>query len=305
MKILKIGTRGSSLALWQANYVKRELSKFLLDIPIEIVPIKTTGDWFMTKNLSDIGGKGVFVKEIEHALLEKDIDIAVHSMKDLPSFLPDGLEIGAVLKRDIPNDVLISRDGCGLVDLPDGARVGTGSLRRGFQLVKISSHIKIVPIRGNIDTRLKKLRSGEYDAVVLSGAGLQRLGLFDMVTECFDTRRVVPAPGQGIIAVECRSEDTTLKKALLHVNHKETELASRVERSFLYRLSGDCSIPLGCFANVCGDIITAIGIIGTPDGSVVVREEMEGYRSFPEALGYQIADSLLRRGGERIIKSLN
>jgi hydroxymethylbilane synthase len=297
----RIGTRGSLLALWQANYVKDLLLESRPELHTEIRIIKTTGDRNLDSPLSEIGGKGVFVKEIEEALLSEDVDIAVHSMKDLPAVLPDGLVIGAAAERHDPRDALLSEGDIKLNELPEGARVGTGSLRRGAQLLNLIPGLRIVPIRGNVDTRVKKLREGEeYDAVILAAAGLGRMGLLEEAAEIIPADVMVPAPGQGIIAVECRELDGGTRDIISVINHGETWTAGSAERAFLRRLGGDCNIPAGCYAEVEGDSVRITGILASPDGKTVIREHSSGAAGDAVALGLGLAELILLKGGDRI-----
>lgn len=305
-RAFRIGTRGSKLALWQANFISSLISEKYPELRTEIQIIKTTGDTMLSSPLSEIGGKGVFVKEIEEALLSQKIDIAVHSMKDVPTVLPEGLCIGAVAKRHDPRDVLISKDGLTLSELPEGARVGTGSLRRASQLLHNRPGVKIVSIRGNVDTRIRKLReSDEYDAIVLAMAGLQRMGLGEEVTEIIAPEVMLPAPGQGIIAIECREDDVETMGILRAINHRETEYQAISERAFLLRLGGDCNVPVGCYALLSMDSINLRGIISSPDGKVIIKKEANGPVDEALELGGQLAELILDDGGDKILEELS
>lgn len=297
----RIGTRGSLLALWQANFIKDLLLASAPELSPEIRIIKTTGDRNLDSPLSEIGGKGVFVKEIEEALLTDEADIAVHSMKDLPAVLPEGLVIGAVAPRHDPRDALLSRNNLRLGDLRAGARVGTGSLRRGAQLLSLVPGLKIVPIRGNVDTRIRKLREGEeYDAILLAAAALGRLGLLGEVSDVIPADVMVPAPGQGIIAIECREGDAETRDIISRINHERTWTVGTAERAFLGRLGGDCNIPAGCHAMLDGDRMRVTGILASPDGVTVIRESAEGSEGDAESLGLGLADIILSKGGDRL-----
>jgi hydroxymethylbilane synthase len=301
----RIGTRGSKLALWQANHVSRLIEAKNPGLNIEIRIIKTTGDAVMDSPLSEIGGKGVFVKEIEEALLSDEIDIAVHSMKDVPTVLPDGLFIGAVAKRHDPRDALVSRSGLPLAQLPEGSRIGTGSLRRSTQLLKYNSNFEIVSIRGNVDTRIRKLKEGnDFDAIVLAAAGLERMGLGGEITEVISPEIMLPAPGQGIIAIECRENDGDTVDILSTVNHSETEFQARAERAFLLRLGGDCNVPAGCHAEIQDLNIILTGIVSSPDGMTAVRKDSSGSLGDAESIGEKLAESILESGGYEILKQL-
>ena len=302
---LKIGTRGSKLALWQADHISELLSKEYLDLEIEIQVIKTTGDAVLDSPLSEIGGKGVFVKEIEEALLSDNIDIAVHSMKDVPTILPKGLLISAVAKRHDPRDAFLSKTGLTLEELPEGSRVGTGSLRRCSQLLHHFPNLNIVSIRGNVDTRIKKLKeSGEYDAIVLAVAGLERMGLGEEITEIISTDIMLPAPGQGIVAIECRRDDQETANILRKINHTETEIAATSERAFLYRLGGDCNVPVGCNATLSGNMINLSGIISSPNGKVLIKKDASDSIQHAQQLGGRLAEMILEVGGNRILEQL-
>jgi len=304
-RAFRIGTRGSKLALWQANFISNLISEKYPELHTEIQIIKTTGDTMLSSPLSEIGGKGVFVKEIEEGLLSQKIDIAVHSMKDVPTVLPEGLCIGAVAKRHDPRDVLISKDGLTLFELPEGARVGTGSLRRASQLLHNRPGLKIVSIRGNVDTRIRKLNeSGEYDAIVLAMAGLERMGLGDEVTEIIAPEVMLPAPGQGIIAIECREDDVETIDILRAINDIETEYQAVSERAFLLRLGGDCNVPVGCYALLSRDSINLTGIISSPDGKVIIKKEANGPLDQALELGGQLAELILADGGDKILEEL-
>ncbi len=302
---LRIGTRGSGLALWQARHVERLLSEHHPEINTEIIVIKTTGDKNLESPLSEIGGKGVFVKEIEEALLDERIDIAVHSLKDVPAEPPEALVLRAYVKRHDPRDAVITRSGLKLGELPNGSRVGTGSLRRASQILHHYPGLKIEHIRGNVDTRVRKLREGEqYDAIVLALAGLERMGLGAHVTEIVSEKTVVPAPGQGIVAVQSRESDTTTNELLKSINHSETALQAIAERAFLKRLSGDCNVPLGCLAETDGNSIYITGVLAKPDGSVLLKESISGVVGNAEALGENLAEVILQSGGRKLLKDL-
>ncbi len=302
---LRIGTRGSGLALWQARYVESLVSETHPEINSEIIVIKTTGDKNLESPLSEIGGKGVFVKEIEEALLSEKIDIAVHSLKDVPAVLPNGLALGAFIERHDPRDAVITRSGLKLGELPDGSRVGTGSLRRASQILYNHPELKITPIRGNVDTRVRKLREGEdYEAIVLALAGLERMGFQDEVTEVISEEKMVPAPGQGIVAIESRESDADTNEVLNSINHRETAIQAAAERAFLKRLSGDCNVPLGCRAVISGNNIHITGVLAKPDGSVVLKESVSGETDTAEVLGENLADSILHSGGQELLENL-
>ena len=302
---LRIGTRGSKLALWQANFIKSELLSQFPDLDIQISVIKTKGDKLLDSPLSEIGGKGVFVKEIEESLLNNDIDIAVHSLKDLPSKLPDDLMIGAITKRQHPADATVSKNDVQLEELKPGSKIGTGSLRRKAQILNIYPELEIVPIRGNVDTRIKKLRTENLDAVVLAVAGLQRMGFESEISQIFDPRTIIPAPGQGTIAVESRKDDRNTSKILSNISHLESLSESLLERSFLTQLGGDCNIPAGCYAKISADQISAVGFISDESGKNLIRDEIGGKTEEAEFLGSALADNIIEKGGSEILESIN
>ncbi len=304
-RVLRIGSRGSRLALWQAEFIKRLITRSLPDIKIEISVIRTTGDRVADLPLSIIGGKEAFVKEIEEALLLKEIDFAVHSMKDLPSALPVGLKIGAVAKRHDPRDALVSKEGIRFDELPKGARIGTGSVRRQAQLLYFRPDLRIIPIRGNVDTRLRKLRNDGFDGVVLALAGLERMGLESEIAEVFSFDVLIPAPGQGAIAVECRGDDEEINQILITINHEESEVATSAERSFLERLGGSCHVPVGCYAEVKEVSIKILGLIASPDGKNLIRDDIEGSVQNHKSLGKELAERILLKGGEEILSNLD
>ena len=297
MKMLRIGTRGSQLALWQANFIRDEINSLFPDIQIDIEIIKTEGDLRTETPLSEIGGKGVFVKDIENALLEEKIDIAVHSMKDMPSVLPDGLTIGAVTKRKHAADALVSKNNVQLEDLKPGSRIGTGSLRRKAQIMHHFPELQVVPIRGNVDTRLRKLDSEGLDAVILAVAGLQRMGFGDRISQFIDTDILIPAPGQGIVAVESRSNDNKTNEILSNLNDLNSLYESLLERSFLKSLGGDCNIPAGCYAKADGDSINSIAFISDENGNGMYTDSIKGNVFDSEQLGESLFNKIKENRG--------
>ena len=304
-RTLRIGSRGSKLALWQAVFIESLISSKFPEVKTEKRIIKTTGDRELDSPLSSIGGKGVFVKEIEEALLNFEIDIAVHSLKDLPGVQPDGLRLGAVSKRHDPRDAVLSNGGLKLTQLDNGSTVGTGSLRRGAQILHRFPGLKIAPIRGNVDTRIRKLKSGEFDSIILAAAGLERLGLVAEIAEFCPIDFFIPAPGQGILAVECRDEDGDLTEILSEINDFDTSIAASAERSFLLQIGGDCNLPAGCYASIEGSGLNLVGFIASADGMDMVRREMKGSLKDHKSLGQQLAERILSDGGNGIISKLN
>lgn len=297
-----IGTRGSKLALWQAEWVKCELKRLYPDLEIELKKIKTTGDKILDVPLAKIGGKGLFVKEIEEALLRKEIDLAVHSMKDVPTDLPKGLHIVAICERDDARDAFVSQtQNTKFKDLPFGATIGTSSLRRQCQLLNIRADLKVVPLRGNLDTRLKRLDEGKFDAIVVSAAGLKRLGLAERITEILDPEVSIPAIGQGAIGIECRVDDTFANAIAQTLDHKETTMCVRAERAFLRRLGGGCRVPVAAYARIKNGRIIMDGLVGNATGSKIVKGSIEGRLEESESLGFKLAEDLLQRGAMKIL----
>jgi hydroxymethylbilane synthase len=296
-----IGTRGSKLALWQANYVKREIERLYPDVKIDLKIIKTKGDIIRDVPLSRIGGKGLFVKEIEESLIRGDIDIAVHSMKDLPTILPDSLHISAVTEREDPRDILISRNGLLLKDLPNGANIGTSSLRRQAQLLHIRPDLNPVSLRGNLDTRIKKLTGKGLDAIIVAYAGVLRMKYEDKITEYLP---FLPAIGQGALGIESRINNKEINYIVKQLDHFETNLAIKCERSFLKRLEGGCQVPIAGFAEVNGDQIKMTGLVGSVDGKNIIKESIEGYADKAEELGIYLAETILSKGGDSILREV-
>ena len=304
MKPIRIGSRGSTLALVQATSVKAAIENAQPAAQVEIVVIKTSGDRFVDVPMQSIGGKGLFTKEIEDALLEKRIDIAVHSMKDLPTELPDGLTIAAVPQREDPRDVLVSRNKDILQRLPRGSKVGTGSLRRRAQILHYRPDLSVVPIRGNVDTRLKKLDAGEVDALIMAAAGLKRIGQEDRIVEFIPLDICVSAVGQGALALETR-EDASVRGTLALLHDDKTNCEVSAERAFLQRLGGGCQVPIGARAAVDGGKLHIIGVIANPDGTTLCRGEKSGQTSAAADLGRALAEQLLREGADKILESLD
>ena len=306
---LILGTRGSPLALWQAGFVKKHLEAEYGDLQVTIQPIKTTGDKISETSLSKVGGKGLFLKEIEEHLLNGSIDMGVHSMKDVPVDLPSGLLIGPILKREDPRDVLISKKYSSLFHLPKKAVVGTGSLRRQAQLKHLRPDLEIVPLRGNIDTRLQKLLQPADDelsvprTILLAACGLTRLGLSSEITEYLPSRTMLSAVGQGAIGIEVREDDERVRGLVDFMNHRETALSLEAERSFLKTLGGDCQSPVAALAEVEGTFLRITGMVASPDGSQLFRDRLEGPVGEALALGAELAEKLLNRGAKEILKN--
>ncbi len=301
---LKIGTRGSKLALWQANWVKSELEKAHPGITVELVIIKTRGDKIQDVPLAKVGGKGLFVKEIEDALLDGRIDLAVHSMKDMPGDIPPGLCIGPVPERELPMDVLISGSGLKLAELEKGATIGTSSLRRAAQLLHLRPDINIVPLRGNLDTRLRKLDEGLISAIVLAAAGIRRLGLEKRVTEYLDPSYMLPAVAQGALCIEIRESDPEIENVVSVLNHPETRTVVLGERAFLHRLEGSCQIPVAGHGTLENGWFTIQGLVATLDGKQILQESAAGQADRAREVGIELAEKLLSMGADRILKEL-
>ncbi len=304
---LVIGTRGSALALAQSEAVAAALRGLRPGLGVRLERIRTAGDRLAEASLGPAGGKGLFVKEIEEALLDGRIDLAVHSLKDLPAELPAGLALGAFPPREDPRDVLVSRSGAALDALPEGAGVGTSSLRRQAQLLALRADLKVVPLRGNVDTRLRKLDAGEMDAIILAAAGLRRLGLEARATEFLPPDRMVPAIGQGALAIEVRERDLAgeVGAAVLPLDHADTRAAVLAERAFLRRLGGDCQTPLAAHARVARGRISLQAVVASADGARIVRGEMGGPAADGPALGAALAEDLLARGARALLDALH
>jgi hydroxymethylbilane synthase len=294
--MIRIGTRRSALALWQAAHVRARLSA--LGHAVEVVSIVTTGDRSQEARLEPVGGKGAFLKEIEEALLAGQVDLAVHSLKDVPTALAAGLALCALLERADARDALVSRSGAPLRDLPRGARVGTSSLRRQAQLRALRPELEIVPMRGNVDTRIAKLRGGGCDAIVLALAGLTRLGRGAEASEVLDPSAMLPAPGQGVIALECRADDADVRASAAALHDPPTGNAASAERTLLSVLGGDCNLPLGAYAEARDGRLWLRSLVARPDGSGVLRSEASGLE--PEVLGRQVGEDLLARGAQAL-----
>ncbi|MCI6737790.1 MAG: hydroxymethylbilane synthase [Intestinibacter sp.] len=294
MKIV-VGTRGSNLALIQTNWVVDELKKANPDVEFEVKIIKTKGDLIKDLPLDKIGDKGLFVKEIEKSLLNKEIDMAVHSMKDMPSYLPEGLKFASSPKREDPRDVLIFKEGYkSIEDLPKGARIGTGSKRRKYQLLKHRPDLEIVPIRGNIETRIKKIETENLDGVVLAASGLKRAGLEEKIDYYIPTHIMLPAPAQGILALEIRENDEETESIINSIKDDITKVQIDAERGFLIGVDGSCHIPMGAYCDIDGDKIKLTGLYGDGDGKKIIIQSQEGTIEDAPKIGYELAKSVLK-----------
>jgi hydroxymethylbilane synthase len=281
-----------------ADRIKHQLP----DWTVEIVVIKTKGDILQDVSLAKIGGKGLFVKEIEEALLRGDIDIAVHSMKDVPVDIPDGLEIGITTEREDPRDVLISKGDRKMEDMPPGARIGTGSLRRGFQLRSLYPEIEIVPLRGNLDTRIRKIETENLDGIIVAAAGMRRMGWADRISQYIPLNVMLPSIGQGVLGIELRKNDTNIRQAVSFINHAETWVEITAERAFLKHLGGGCQLPIAAYAKKQGETLTLEGLLGSLDGRTIIREKTEGCCEEAEMMGARLAENILSRGGRAILR---
>ena len=299
-----LGTRGSKLAVHQSEWVQAQLHALAPHVTVTLRRIQTSGDRILDVPLAQIGGKGLFVKEIEEALLSGEIDLAVHSMKDVPTELPDGLEILCVPPREDPRDALISRDGKSFLDLPLGAKIGTSSLRRQSQLLHARPDLTIAMLRGNLDTRLKKLHEGQFDAIVLAAAGLRRLAWAHEITEYLAPQISLPAIGQGALGIEGRKDDAFIRSLLSGLDHAPSKIAVLAERALLHRLQGGCQVPIAAHATLTGTKVRLEGVVASVDGKELIRDSVEGTIEDPESIGVQLAERLLARGGERILQGI-
>lgn len=302
--MFKIGTRGSALAVWQAEWVRSRLEAAFPQCVFELIKIKTTGDRIIDTALSKVGGKGLFVKEIEEALVDGRVDLAVHSMKDVPALLLKGLTLAAISERENPLDVLISREGAGLMALPEGARIGTSSVRRQAQLLAKRPDLRIGTLRGNLDTRLRKFVSGEFDAIVLAAAGVVRLGREASITEMLPPDTMLPAVGQGALGIEVRADDKRTKHMVSVLHHMPTAAVVREERAFLERLGGGCQVPVAALGVIEDDAIVLQGLIASVDGRRMVRGSVRGPAGACGQMGGALAEKLLAEGGRAVLEEV-
>ena len=303
-KIIRIATRQSPLALWQAEYVAELLVRAFPGVRTELVKMVTRGDKILDAPLAKVGGKGLFVKELEQGMLEGSADIAVHSMKDVPIDFPEGLHLAAILAREDPTDAFVSNRYATLNDLPPKAKIGTSSLRRECQLKQKFPDAEVLPLRGNVNTRLAKLDAGDYDAIILASAGLKRLGMANRITESLDASISLPAVGQGAIGIECRVDDVAINEMLKVLHDTSTGLCVSAERAMNMRLNGGCQVPIAGFAILQGEQLFMRGLVGNPDGSLLYRAEHSGSLDQEEAVGRKIAEDLLAQGADKILQAL-
>ena len=303
-KIIRIATRQSPLALWQAEYVAELLVRAFPGVRTELVKMVTRGDKILDAPLAKVGGKGLFVKELEQGMLEGSADIAVHSMKDVPIDFPEGLHLAAILAREDPTDAFVSNRYATLNDLPPKAKIGTSSLRRECQLKQKFPDAEVLPLRGNVNTRLAKLDAGDYDAIILASAGLKRLGMANRITESLDASISLPAVGQGAIGIECRVDDVAINEMLKVLHDTSTGLCVSAERAMNMRLNGGCQVPIAGFAILQGEQLFMRGLVGNPDGSLLYRAEHSGSLDQVEAVGRKIAEDLLAQGADKILQAL-
>lgn len=303
-QIIRIATRKSPLALWQAEHVAERLKKASPGLETELVTMTTKGDKLLDAPLAKVGGKGLFVKELEQGMLEGKADIAVHSMKDVPVEFPDGLHLSVILQREDPTDAFVSNRYASLNELPERPRIGTSSLRRQCQIKEKFPNAEILTLRGNVNTRLAKLDAGEFDAIILASAGLIRLGMQDRIAARLDPGESLPAIGQGAIGIECRSDDAAINELLSRLHDPETHVCVSAERAMNARLKGGCQVPIAGYATLVSNTLYMRGLVGDPDGSVVYRAERSGPAEQAEQIGRSIAEELLASGADKILRAL-
>lgn len=303
MKI-RIATRKSPLALWQANFVKQQLMTIHQDLTVELIPMVTKGDVLLDSPLSKIGGKGLFVKQLEQAILDNEADIAVHSIKDIPAQFPTGLTLATICQRDDVRDAFISNQYQCLDDLPDGAIIGTSSLRRQCQLRAKYPHLIIKDLRGNVGTRLAKLDNQEYDGIILAAVGLKRLGLQERIKQYIDTDLILPAVGQGAVGIETRINDETILQLLAPLDDKNSRICIQAERAMNQALQGGCQVPIACQSLLTNNLLTLTGLVGSLDGSTIIKVSLTGAATEAESLGEKLAAKLLAKGADKILAEL-
>ncbi len=304
MKTLKIATRNSPLALWQAEHVKQKLIELYPKMQVVLVSMTTEGDRFLDAPLVQVGGKGLFIKELEQSLLKKEADIAVHSMKDVTIDLPDGMDLPVIMQREDTSDVLVSNKYKALAEIPQGGIVGTSSLRRQSQIKALRPDIDIKDLRGNVGTRLRKLDDGEYDAIILAAAGIKRLGLNERIAQFIPHSEILPAIGQGAIGIECRLNDPEVQETIAPLNDQNTALCVQTERAFSRRLFGGCQLPIAGQASIYNNEVSLTGMVARTDGSEVIKDQLAGNTKDNEETGTRLAEMLLDRGADVILKEL-
>lgn len=304
MKTLKIATRQSPLAMWQAEHIRDRLEQLHPQVKVELVTFVTQGDKILDTPLAKIGGKGLFVKELEAALLDGRADLAVHSMKDVPMHLPEGLELAVICEREDPFDAFVSNQYEKFEDLPQGAKLGTSSLRRKCQVLKQRPDLDVIDLRGNVGTRLSKLDAGQYDAIILASSGLKRLGLHERIRHTLDAQVSLPAVGQGALGLECRSNDQGILDLIMPLMHQETDVCVRAERAFNAYLEGGCQVPIAGYATLEGQTISLEGRVGSPDGQTLLIQQVQGTTAQAEELGVTLAKALLDLGAGDLLKAL-
>lgn len=297
----KIGTRGSKLALTQTNFVTEKIKKAMPEMDIEICIIKTSGDIMQDVSLLTIGGQGVFVKELEEALLSEKIDLAVHSMKDVPGDIPEGLMFAAILPREDVRDVLVARDNIKMEFMPKGAKIGTGSQRRGAQIKALLPDVNIVPLRGNIDTRIKKIETENLTGIILAAAGMKRMGLAEKITQFLPVETMLPAVGQGALGLQIRKTDIELAETCAGLNDATTAVEVAAERAFLRALGGGCRLPIAALGKLDGQMLTLEGMLAAPNGTTVIREKISGTINDAEEMGKKLAEIILDKGGKKLL----
>lgn len=303
-QIIRIATRKSPLALWQAEEVARQLKQHHPEIQVELLKIVSKGDKILDAPLAKVGGKGLFVKELEQAMLDGEADIAVHSMKDVPMEFPEGLHLPVIMEREDPTDAFVSNHYTSLEDLPENARIGSSSLRRQLQIKEIMPNAQMLNLRGNVNSRLQKLDDGEFDAIILATAGLLRLEFEERIRTRIAPEQSLPSVGQGAVGIECRVGDERIESLLAPLDHPDTHTRLRAERAMNHRLNGGCQVPIAGYAVLEGDEIYLRGLVGRPDGSEVVRGEVRGHRDQAESLGVTLAEQLLQDGADVILREM-
>ncbi len=302
--IIRIATRKSPLALWQAEHVASRLVEIFPNLNIELVKMTTRGDKILDAPLAKVGGKGLFVKELEQGMLDGNADIAVHSMKDVPVEFPEGLHLAAILAREDPRDALVSNHYSSLAELPENARIGTSSLRRQSQIKEKFPSAEIIPLRGNVNTRLSKLDANEYDAIILAVAGLKRLGFDDLIRQALQPEQSLPAIGQGAIGIECRANDQRINKIIQVLHDEQTSICVSAERAMNETLHGGCQVPIAGFAQIDQGCLTLRGLVGKPDGSIIYRTRKQGSIDQAAEIGKEAAEDLLNQGADEILSEL-